>query len=106
MTLKEQMEQKNILNKKNLDQKLLEFKFVSEQDRKVVEEDRRKREEKFKYLSKIRDVNKAVNIEFISFFNLFQRINQKRIYTTKFIHKPVSHVIIIKFFICICHVYM
>jgi hypothetical protein len=54
------MEQQKLLHRKDLERKELEFKFVSEQDRMAIEEDRKKRVEKHKYLSKFRDVNKAV----------------------------------------------
>lgn len=40
---------------------MLEFKFVSEQDRLAREEDKRKRVDKYKYLNKFRDTNKAVS---------------------------------------------
>jgi hypothetical protein len=72
-TLKEQMEQRNILAKKDQERKSLEFKFVSEQDRQAIEDDRKKKVEKHKYLSKFRDVNKAVKItkiilKFLAFY--------------------------------------
>jgi hypothetical protein len=54
------MEQKIKMDKKIIEKKMLEFKFVSEQDRLAIEEDKQKRTDKYKYLSKIRDENKQV----------------------------------------------
>ena len=59
-SLKEQIEQKIMSEKKKLQTKMLEFKYVSEQDRLAIEEDKRKRIEKHQYLSKFRDQNKQV----------------------------------------------
>ena len=58
--MKEQIHQKDISIKKEHEKKMLEYKFVSEQDRLAMEDEKKKKFEKFKYLSKFRDENKQV----------------------------------------------
>ena len=60
-TLKEQIEQKDRQLKKEFDDKILEFKIVSELDQQYKNEDRNKRVEKSKYLMGYRDENKQVS---------------------------------------------
>jgi len=59
-TLKEQMEHKEVTNKKEYDKKLQEFKMVSRQDANQINEDRQKRADKLKFLSEFRDENKQL----------------------------------------------
>lgn len=61
-TLKEQMRQKDMLLKKLFASKSLEYKVVVETDRNAVEEDKKKKVDKFEYLKTYRDENKKVRL--------------------------------------------
>ena len=65
------MEQKEVLNKKEYEKRILEYKFVALQDENCINEDKQKRQERFKFLSTFRDDNKQV----IEFENIFLSIN-------------------------------
>lgn len=68
-TLKEQIEQKDRVVKKILDEKILEYKLVAEQDLNSINEDKRKKVEKLKYLNTFRDENKQVT-DLVFFFSI------------------------------------
>ena len=59
-TLKEQIEQKDKQLKKEMDDKILEYQYVSQQDMKSINEDKKKKVEKFKYLNNYVKENKQV----------------------------------------------
>jgi hypothetical protein len=54
------MDQKDRLEKKLFEEKILEYKAVAAQDLNNVKEDKKKKVEKIKYLNSFRDENKQV----------------------------------------------
>jgi len=60
-TLKEQIDQKDKQIKKEMDDKILEYQYVSQQDMKTINEDKKKKIEKFKYLNNYVKENKQVS---------------------------------------------
>ena len=59
-TLKQQIDQKGRLIKSEFENNQLEVKYVMEQDQNIVNEEKRKRIEKLKFLTTYRNENKQV----------------------------------------------
>ena len=67
-TLKQQMDQKGRLIKHEFENNQLEVKYVIEQDKDILSEEKRKRIEKLRFLTTYRNENKQVS--FLSLFIL------------------------------------
>ena len=58
------MEQKDRYSKKEFEKRILEYKMVAQQDENSINEDKRKKFERFNYLKKFTEENKQVLFSF------------------------------------------
>ena len=73
------MEQKDRYSKKEFEKRILEYKMVAQQDENSINEDKRKKFERFNYLKKFTEENKQVLFSFY-----IQNALQNRLYKLSF----------------------